>query len=384
MEYVAQNAPHLRRKDNAFWMFLDVLIALAPTLIFSIIVYGFYAIRAWLLCVLPMVGAELIYVLILAKKRKQSFASLFDPINILTPAISGEIMALMLTAQDTNPTGFIYFALPISALFGIIIGKLVFGGTGRNIFNPAAIGFVFFKVCFGSSISGGYHYNVFNLPFLSTYSDRAITGATFLSNGGTLTDTSLYNANSILKFFLGDMAGGMGEACKITILVGLAYLLIRRVADWRVVLSSFLTFALGSLIVGLIAYAYSAINPLYFAILQLLSGGFLYGLAFMFTDPVTMPVTMPARIMYGVTISILVLIIRLFASLPEGVAYSILLANMLVAVFEYFKWSKTEFSWKTWAITGGIFVVGMLAICLGLLWSYSHPSSEIVIIGGNF
>lgn len=385
MEFVVEKAPHLRRKDNAFWMFLDVLIALAPTLIFAILVYGWYAIRAWLLCVVPMVGAELIFVLIEAKKRKIPFKEAFDPINVLAPLISGEIMALMFTSQDTSPSGFIYFAIPLSALFGIIIGKLVFGGTGKNIFNPAAVGFVFFKICFGSSLSGGYHYNVFNLPFLSAYSDTAITGSTFLSSSGLLTDSSLYTAENILKFLIGDMAGGMGEACKITLIVGLAYLLIRRVADWRVVLSSFLTFVATGLIVGLIVSLNSSINAFYYMLLQLLSGSFLYGMVFMITDPVTMPVTMPGRVMYGVSLSLLVFIIRLFASLPEGVAYSVLICNALVALFEYFKWAKTEFTWKTWAVTGGIFLAGILAISLGLLWQYSDSANaEIALMGGGF
>ena len=142
---------------------------------------------------------------------------------------------MLMPAAPTNPEGFIYFVVITGALFGIIIGKLVFGGTGQNIFNPAAVGFIFTKVCFASKFSSTY------------YSSTIIPDATA---GGTLLTGSA--SPSVLELLLGETGGTFGEVCKIAILCGLVFLLVRHAADWRVVSSFFGTFLVLTAIAGLV------------------------------------------------------------------------------------------------------------------------------------
>jgi electron transport complex protein RnfD len=251
---VQENSPHLRRKDNLKGMMLDVIIALSPVLVFALVKYTWHAVLNIVLSVLVMCLAEFVFVLIKnwgpKDGQKHPFKEKFLTAvkgyginNFLVPCVSALIFAMLMPAQETNPAGFIYFVVVIGALFGMIFGKLVFGGTGTNIFNPAAVGFIFTKICFSSKFT--------------TYYANSLESTT-VTTGGTLLSSASANATSLspLELLLGETPGAMGEVCKIAILVGLAYLLIRHVADWRVVSSFFGTF----LVLTLIASAVYAVR----------------------------------------------------------------------------------------------------------------------------
>ena len=167
--------------------YVDALIALCPVVIWSFLAYGVYAIRNVLLSVVTMILAEFVFVFIKNRKvlfakdaTKKSLKEILSPLDFLAPAISGTIFGLMVPVRETDPAGMVYFYLIVSALFGIILGKLVFGGTGRNIFNPAATAFVFMLVCFQSKFSGAYHWNAWGLSFLDS-SASVTSNATALS-----------------------------------------------------------------------------------------------------------------------------------------------------------------------------------------------------------
>ncbi len=354
--------PKKVHKQSVEWMLYDVLIALAPTVIYAILAYGVYAIRNIFLPAVTMLVAEMVFVLIKNRKvlfskdekTKKGFFDVLAPTDIVSPLISGIIFGLMVSNRDTDPEGLIYFILIVSALFGIIFGKLCFGGLGKNIFNPAAVSFVFMLICFSGKFTGAYHYNTWGLSFLGNAAFA--TDSTPLANGF---NASLYALDNVQALFFGQINGGIGESCKIPLLIGMIYLLIRRDIDWKVIVSFILTFLSASLIAGLFFMNEKGVNPGMYVLYELLSGGVLFGMTYMISEPVTMPLTSPSRVMYGIIIALIVAFIRTFASAPEGMAYAILMGNALGCFIDYYKWSQTKFSWKSWVAIAAIAVIGL-------------------------
>ena len=356
-----ESAPHLRKKSSVTRMMVDVLIALAPTLIFAFAVYHIYAISTYLIALTLMVGSEFVYVGLknmmpkdglkhsFKEKFTYAYKGKFNQNNILTAAISAVIFTLIMPVAMKLPNGTIIppiYPAIVGSLVGIWFGKLVFGGTGSNIFNPAAVGMVFAKLCFGSTYLTYVDNWYYKIP-------EAAAGATPLGllNGGTYSNIGNYPLTSLL---FGQIPGTVGEVFKITIIIGLIYLLIRQSIDWRIVVSYFGTFILLVLIAGLAVFSIDkSLNPGLFTLYSLLSGGVLFGGVFMLTDPVTSPINAPSRMMYGIIAAVLTVFIRLFAALPEGVAFSILIANMLAAFLDHYEWSSARYTWKK-----------ILAICL--------------------
>ena len=352
-----ETAPHLRRKASVTRMMADVLIALAPTLIFSFVVYPLNTLVTYLISVFVMLASEFVFVGLknmmpkdgLKHSFKERFAyaykGKYNQNNILTPAISAIIYTLIMPAMPLS-IPLTYVIIAVGALVGIVLGKLVFGGLGSNIFNPAAVGMVFAKICFGGVVVAGVKVWGASVPTWYYTVPDAVAGATPLGviNGGALSNINQYN---LLDMFLGRIPGTLGEVYKITILLGLAYLLIRRSADFRIVVSYLGTFIFLSFFAGLAVFLLNKnVNPFIFTLYQLLSGGVLFGATFMLTDPVTSPINAPSRIMYGMVAAVLTVFIRLFAALPEGVGFSILIANMVSVVLDHYEWSSSRYTWK--------------------------------------
>ena len=372
MTITKENAPHLRSKATVSRMMGDVLIALAPTLIFAIVVYPLKTIIFLLISLFIMVGSEFVYVGLknmqpkdgLKHSFKERFAyaykGKYTKNNILTASISACIFTLIM------PAGAPIYAVIVGSLVGIIIGKLVFGGTGSNIFNPAVVGMLFAKLCFGSQYVSYVDTWFYQLP-------DTVAGATplGLTNSGMLSNISQY---SLVDMLIGRIPGTLGEVYKITILIGLVYLLIRRSVDYRIVVSYLGTFTLLILIADLSVFALNNdVNPLVFTAYNLLSGGVLFGGVFMLTDPVTSPINPPSRYLYGIIAAVVTVFIRLFAALPEGVGFSILIANMLAVVLDHYEWSSSKYSWKKLLAMGLIVGLSSLTIFLLLRFGgYAH------------
>ena len=360
MTIIKESAPHLRRKASVTRMMVDVLIALAPTLIFSFVVFPIRTLIFYLTSVVIMVGAEFVYVglkgIMPRDDKKHSFKERFayaykgkfNQNNILTAVISAIIFTLIM------PAGAPIYAVAIGALAGIVFGKLVFGGLGSNIFNPAAVGMLFAKICFGSQYAKNvptWYYTVADV----TVSPTVLTNTAESGLNGLISN---FNNANFLDMFLGKMYGTLGEVYAVTILIGAIYLLIRRSADFRVMLPYLGTFAILSLVAGLGFYAVDGkTNPLLFALFSLLSGGVLFGGVFMLTDPVTSPINSPSRIIYAMVAAVSTVFIRLFAALPEGVGFSILIANMIAVVLDHYEWSSPRYTWKKILAMGLLLVV---------------------------
>lgn len=362
MKLVPQSAPYIRKNVSVKRMMLDVIIALMPVTIFAII-QGFYnkgneasALLTIIISLVTMVGVELIahglihwpkgmkFKQLFTKDGFKNLKSQYTVNNLTAPIISALIYAMIMPACCD------LFVVFIGALFGILIGKMVFGGLGSNIFNPAAVGRIFASICFGDALGKAY-------PLQSTYVDAAGGGTPlgFIKStaGFNLANTGNY---SILDLLIGNCPGAMGEVCAICILIGAAYLFIRRSADLRACLSYFLSFAI-IMLVACISFRFGKdsvdTNVFEMWAYQLLSGGILFGAVFMITDPVTSPTSKTGRIIYGVLAGIITALIRVCGSYPEGVAFSILIGNLTAPAIDYFlRGTKNKYGWKSCLIVG--------------------------------
>lgn len=230
-----------------------------------------------------------------------------------------------------------YWVAAIGILFGLFFGKEVFGGFGKNIFNPAILGRCFIYISFPAYMTVSWMKPYTTFPGgLAAYSAGidAFTSATPM----ILMKRNM-EVPSYMDMFLGNVSGSMGEMAKILILVSAAYLVLSKTASWKLMLSCFSSFAVCSSVL----YIAGIINadPLF----AVLSGGFLFAVVFMVTDPVTSPSDEKSKIIYGCIIGILTVIIRNFSLFPEGMMFAILIGNMMSPLIdkkakEYFKTKK--------------------------------------------
>lgn len=357
----------------------DVLIALAPTLIMAIVVYGWAAVRNLAISVAIMSLSEFVYVLIVNRipydGKKHTFKEQWKAgigkytiNNFLAPCLSGVIFALIMPAAS-NPAYTIYIALIVGSLAGIILGKLVFGGTGSNIFNPAALGMVFAKICFGSKYVYETNFYVTNIATGGTpLSDAAAATAPGVSP--LIGHFSAINDYSVLDMILGRIPGVIGEGFKIAILLGMIYLLIRKAADFRVLVSYFGGYFFLMALAGIVVInKLPSVNYFQFLGFSMFTGGLMFGGVFMLTDPVTMPISSPGRVIYGLTAASITAIIRLFGALPEGVVFAILLSNMMAPVIDYSAWADQKYSKRKIAVMVSIVATSAIIIVLSLALS---------------
>ena len=369
MKLVAQSAPYIRKPVSVRRMMIDVLIALVPVLLFACIQNGWSGIYVILISVATMLITELLVHMLIKWPSGMKIKELFSKDgflrlkkeytinNITGPLISAIIYALIMPA---NCSGYVVF---IGAFFGILIGKMIFGGLGSNIFNPAATGRVFVGVCFGSKLvygQGGVDVAASGTPLALVKGNLGMIGEAI----------SQY---SLLDLFLGQIPGSMGEVCSLLIILGGIYLFVRRSADLRACLSMLLSFALITLVVSITAYCvwnnqihqpleyFNNWNVFDLFMYEMLSGGLLFGCVFMITDPVTSPTTKFGRIVFGTLAGVITALVRYCGAYPEGVAFSILIANMFAPAIDHLmRGKKNTYTWKQ--ILG--LSLSMIVICL--------------------
>jgi Na+-translocating ferredoxin:NAD+ oxidoreductase subunit D len=331
MQTIKQTSPYVRKQVSTKRMMTDVLIALIPVVLFSIYRFGMDALIRILVSVIVMVLLEAIAFGMMQKTKRDDVTFMqkiktkyqtYSINNVIIPAISAVIFALII------PSKLPIYAVIIGASFGILIGKMLFGGTGSNVFNPAAVGRIFIGLALAGMFTGTY------------VGIDVIAGGTALTSIRSGLDLqTVLNNYSLLDLFIGNIPGSMGEISGLAIIIGGIYLLIRRSADYRVIVSSLVTFSILMLVAGLRLYPDQALQ---FMLFHLFSGGLLFGVVYMITDPVTSPVTSPGRYIYGIMFAVLVVLIRLFGAYPEGVAFAILFSNMFVPLIDFPKWSTNK------------------------------------------
>ncbi|WP_162140251.1 RnfABCDGE type electron transport complex subunit D [Haploplasma axanthum] len=323
MQAVVKTSPYIRKATSTKRMMVDVLIALIPVIAFAIYRFKFdFVLRALLASVLA-VGLEAL-AFGLMKEKNETWKERFKKYtvnNVVPPIITALIFLL------TLPSNISFYVIIIGVVFAILIGKMIYGGLGKNIFNPAGIGRVFVGLTFAS--------------FFVYQGLDDIAGATALSTPYA----DVLKSYSFLDLFLGNVPGSSGEISALAILIGGAYLIIRRSADYRVILAGLLSFALFMCVAGL-GLGYGFNETIKYTLFHILSGGLLFGLVFMATDPITSPYTRPGRLIFGLIIGLLVAAIRLFGSYPEGMVFAIVIANAFVPLIDYKKWTTNIYTKK--------------------------------------
>ena len=304
-------SPHIHSKDTTRRLMLDVVIALLPAVICSIVFYGWREIEVLGVSVISCVLLEWAITKFLLKKP--------STIGDLSALITGLLLGLNL--PYTTP----WWVVFVGAVLAIGVAKLSFGGLGQNIWNPALVGRVFLLVSFPTYMTTWAHpQGLFGLD--------AISGATPLGavqegllQGFSVKDIMASGGYNYADMLLANLGGSSGEVCAIALLVGWLYLCIRKVIKPWITLSIFATVALTSLI-------FWGINPDRFTdpLFNLLSGGLILGACFMATDYVTSPMSLWGGVLFGVGIGFLTMMIRYFGSYPEGVSFAILIMNSFV------------------------------------------------------
>ena len=286
-------SPHVRSSATTSSIMCDVLIAMAPAALFGIYQFGFRAFLIIVVCVASAVLTEYIY----EKAMKK-------PITIMdySAAVTGLILAL-------NMPAYIDLWIPaLGSIFAILIVKQLYGGLGQNFMNPALAGRCFLLISFAGK--------------MTQFFPDGVTGAT------PLAALKAGESVNLLNMFIGTIPGTIGETSVIALLIGAAYMLAKKVINWKITFTYIATVAVFALIFGGHGF------DLTYVAAQICGGGLIFGAFFMATDYVTSPITPNGQIIYGVCLGLLTGIFRIFGPSAEGVSYAIIFCNLLVPLIE--------------------------------------------------
>ena len=300
-------APHVVTPVKTQTLMLDVIIALLPLTAYGIYLFSIPALVRIIVSVLCCVGFESLFRLI---------CNLDIRVKDLSAVITGLLIALVI------PPNLPIRMLILGCLFAIVVGKEFFGGLGANVFNPALVGRAFMFVSFSGAMTSWIQpgNSIFDavstatpLKLINAKEGIAMSASEIAKSLNLSSSTDLYT-----QLILGNHAGCIGETSILLILLGFAYLLFKKVIDWRTPVTMMIT--------AVAITAIGGINP----ILTLTSGGLAFGAVFMATDYVTSPVTPKGKLLFGAGCGLITGLIRLFSGMPEGVMYSILIMNAAV------------------------------------------------------
>ncbi len=312
-QFVVSPSPHLHGDVSTRRLMRDVLIALLPAFVVSVVVYGLSA----LLVTVVSVGACMLFEYLIGRFMLRKPSSLGD----LSAVVTGVLLAFNL------PSSLPLWMVVLGALVAMGVGKMSFGGLGCNPFNPALVGRVFLLISFpvqmttfptpGAVAPLGGAVDAVSGPTLLGFVKGALKGG--------MTTEELSNQISYGDMMLGFKAGSFGEIAALALLLGFAYLLYRKVITWHIPVYVLGAMALFSGILwGVDPQHY--MNPLF----HLLAGGALLGAIFMATDYVTSPMTYRGMAIYGIGIGVITILIRVWGAYPEGMSFAILIMNAVV------------------------------------------------------
>lgn len=299
MNLTVSSAPHIRSGDTTRRTMLDVLIALIPALIAAVILFGLRALVLTVISAAVCVVVELLYCLVTRRK---------STVGDLSAVVTGVLLAFSLPASCP------YWVVAVGDAFAIIVVKGFIGGLGQNVFNPALGGRALIMLFWPATITryGTEAVDAFNFGAVDI-----VSSSTPLQ---TMARPALPEA-SLLDMFLGKIGGCIGEVCTLALLIGLVYLLVRRVISWRIPVAYIGTMAVLTLVF------YKTDSALTWMLYSIMGGGAMLGAIFMATDYVTSPTLPSAQLVYGIGCGALTVLFRYFGLFPEGVTYAILIMN---------------------------------------------------------
>ncbi len=293
-------SPHITARGSTTSIMLNVIIALVPAAIASVVFFGAKSLAVIAVCVISAVAAEFIFNLLCKKKQT---------ISDLSAVVTGLLLALGL------PAAIPLWQAAAGAVFSIVVVKCLFGGIGQNFANPAITGRIFLLIAFSDAMTASI--------FPGTDLVAGATPLAALSSGG--------QTPSLWNLFIGNCGGALGETSALALLIGGVYLIARGIISWH-------TPAVYIATVFIAAFAYS--GDAGFALAQILSGGLFLGAFFMATDYTTTPNTKWGKAVFGLGCGIITALIRLYGNYPEGVSYAILIMNILTPYVD--KWTRSK------------------------------------------
>lgn len=312
--FLLKSSPHFRDPDSVPKIMYTVVISLMPAVIASLYFFRLRALWLYLLTISACLITEAVFL----KVRKKPMSSLWDGSAVITG---------LLLAMTLPPSLSLELAV-IGAVAAVALGKQVFGGLGHNIFNPALVGRAFLQIAFPVAMT------TWSPPATLSAMDTA-TFATPLGNLKFQAAVSQGTLTPLKDLFWGNTGGCLGETSALALLLGAAFLLTRRAADWKIPAGIIAMLALFSGIFWLARPELYA-SPLF----HLLAGGLLIGAFFMATDMVTSPITPLGTWIYALAIGLMIGLIRLFGGFPEGVMFSILFMNTFVPLLNRYSRPK--------------------------------------------
>ena len=302
LKLIASSSPHIRSNEDTRSIMLDVIIAMLPALFWAIYNFGFKALLSVVVSVVACLFWEWLYRKLL--KKPQS-------IGDLSAVVTGMLLAFVC------PPELPWWALVIGAFFSIVVVKQLYGGIGCNFLNPALAGRAILLASYATAMT------TWTLP--SSKLDTVVSAATPLAimKEGTVEKFTELTANySVADMFIGRVGGSLGEVSALALLLGGAWLLIRKVISWHTPVAFIGTVAILTLI-----SAPAGIDNVQYMLYNVFGGGLMLGAIFMATDYATSPVTKPGQLIFGIGCGLITCFIRRFGSYPEGVCYSILIMN---------------------------------------------------------
>ncbi|NLI53409.1 MAG: RnfABCDGE type electron transport complex subunit D [Clostridiales bacterium] len=298
--FAVSPAPHIFAKDTTAVLMLDVVAALMPTVAAGIWLFGWSAARVVLICVASSVGFEFLWEVLFKKPIT---------INDLSAVVTGIILAMNM--PSTAP----WWMLIVGSAVAILLVKQLFGGIGDNFVNPAIAARAVLLASWPALMSG----SAYVAPF------DAVSSATPLAMFGQTAEavsSATVALPTTLDLFIGRIPGCIGEVSKIAILIGLAYLLIRKTVTWHIPVTMIASFMLFTWIFGS--------DPLQ----GVLIGSVLFGAVFMATDYVTCPMTNVGKMIFAAGAGLMIALIRAYGGYPEGTTYAILIMNVLTPLID--------------------------------------------------
>lgn len=288
---ISSVSPHFHTTRTTQKIMLDVIIALCPAAIASVLIFGWRSLLVIGVCVLTCVLSEFLFEKLCKRENTASD---------LSAVVTGMLLAFNL------PVTIPLWQAVIGSVAAIIVVKQLFGGIGQNFANPAITARIIMLVAFSGSMTSWVAPSGF---FTNVDAATSATPLTLMTNGEA--------APSYLTLFMGNHGGCLGETCSLALILGGIYLLARRVISWHTPVAFIGTVAVMSLICGKDVLG------------QVLSGGLLLAAIFMATDYSTTPSTKWGKIIFGVGCGLITILIRFWGNYPEGVSYSILIMNII-------------------------------------------------------
>jgi electron transport complex protein RnfD len=302
-------SPHDHGSETVSKLMYGVIIALLPALLASVYFFGIGSVIITFTALVSCVVFEWLIQRFMMKEK--------PTVSDGSAMVTGILLAFCL------PTNLPVWLVILGSFIAISVGKMSFGGLGNNPFNPALVGRVFLFISFPVQMTSWPEPGVNHFAYLD-----ASTGATPLNimkngmKGGDGMSEILLNIPLYQDMFIGRMGGSAGEIAAAALLIGLIYLLIRKIISWHIPVSILLTV---TVFTGIMWLRNPLMNPN--PLFHLLSGGLMLGAIFMATDYVTSPMSVKGMWIYGVGIGILTVVIRVFGAYPEGVQFAILIMN---------------------------------------------------------